>query len=63
MRTVMIETKEVGQSYGVCAVIRSASGRKIATTQTRPYGFEAAAISDAETLCERRGWKIETDGE
>lgn len=59
-RRVKIETREVGQAFGCCAVIRDArTGRKLAETDdVRPYGFTAAAYGDGERLAEQRGWTV-----
>lgn len=62
-RTVTVDTVEVGQAFGCCAVIRDArSGRKIAKTRTRPYGCDAAAMADAEAFATARGWRVDPGG-
>lgn len=58
-RKVTIDTAEVGQAFGVCAVIRDAkTGRKLAVGPTKPYGFDAAAMAAGQTLASERGWTV-----
>ena len=58
--TVTIETKNVGKSFATVGVIRSArTGRVLAKTAEKPYGFDRAAIEAAESLASARGWTVE----
>lgn len=58
-KNVKIETKQVGQSFGVCGVVRDAqNGRQLAETRVRPHGCDSVALGDARALCENNGWTI-----
>lgn len=63
MRTVVIDTATVGQFFGTVGVVKDArTGRKVAEAKyVRPYGFVSAALDDARTLAEDRGWTIEEE--
>lgn len=60
MKTVTIEVRPVGESFGCCAVLLDAStGRKLAETEeVRPYRFREAAYRDGERLAAERGWDV-----
>lgn len=55
---VRISTRNVGQHFGTEGVVKALSGRVLATTDTKPYGFDAAARSAAESLAAKRGWVV-----
>ena len=60
--TITIRTRSIGQNFATCAQLVSArTGRVLAETGERPYGFDAAAIQDAETLAEPRGYRVARD--
>jgi len=62
-KIVRIEMVEVGSGHGVKALIRdSRTGRKIAETDVRPFGFDAAVHSDALAEIEGRGWSWDGRG-
>jgi hypothetical protein len=56
MKKVRISTRNVGQSFGTQGVILALNGRVLASTDTKPYGFHAAARAAAEQLAERLGY-------
>lgn len=52
MTKVTISTETVGQAFGTRGVVRSAkTGRVLATTETKPYGFTTAAVEAAREIC------------
>lgn len=62
-RRVKVETRTVGQSFGVVGVVRDARTRRklVETDEVRPYGHNHSAARDAERLAEERGWEILAD--
>lgn len=56
---VYIDVETVGQYFGTCGIIRElGTGTWMASTQVRPYGFEARAILDARFEAGRHGWEV-----
>ena len=61
-RKVLLRTGTVGQHFGTCGVIHDvATGERLYEGPTRPYGFTAAAMSDAETVAEERRYVVLSD--
>lgn len=57
--SVHLSTTTVGSCFATVGVIRSAqTGRVLAVTDEKPYGFDAAALTAAETLAEKRGYVV-----
>lgn len=63
MKSVTIESKQVGQAFAIVAVVRDARSRKLHTTRELPYGMESLACDLAREWAVSRGYHVVNKGE
>lgn len=60
-KIVRLRTHTVGAHFGTAAQLLGTGGRTIYQSETKPYGFVAAAIADARNYAAEQGWTIAND--
>jgi hypothetical protein len=60
-KIVTIHSATVGQNFGSVGIVRDAKTKKklAEADDVRPYGFDSAALGDAEALAKKNGWTVQ----